>query len=86
VQAVTGDGRPASSTLVVGRSLQMKHRFEPGQRVAVTAGPMSPAAPRGVYKVVLQLPPEGGENMYRVKSDLESHERMVGESKLTRVS
>lgn len=64
----------------------MKHRFEPGQRVSINAGPMSPAAPRGVYKVVLQLPPEGGDNMYRVKSDVESHERMVGESKLTRLS
>ncbi len=64
----------------------MKHRFEPGQRVSLVAGPASPASPRGVYRVVLQLPPEGGDNMYRVKSDLEAHERMVGESKLTRVA
>lgn len=64
----------------------MTHRFQPGQRVMLNAGPPSPAAPKGAYRIVLQLPPEGGENMYRVKSDLESHERMVGESKLTRLS
>jgi hypothetical protein len=28
------------------------------------------------------LPPEGGDNRYRVKSDLEQYERVVGESRL----
>jgi hypothetical protein len=62
----------------------MKHRFELGQHVTVTVAMMSPAAPRGSYRITLKLPPQGGENMYRVKSDTEPHERVVGESKLTR--
>jgi hypothetical protein len=42
------------------------------------------SAAEGDYKIVCQLPDEGGELQYRVKSARESHERVVKESELTK--
>ncbi len=62
------------------------HRFQPGQRVTISVRTSLTNAARGVYQVVRQLPPAGGDNMYRIKSDVERHERVVPESQLTRVA
>ena len=41
------------------------------------------AAP-GDYKIVGEMPERDGDRMYRIKSPLEEHERVVGESLLVR--
>jgi hypothetical protein len=38
----------------------------------------------GIYTIVRHLPAQGdGDRQYRIKSDTESHERVVAESQLT---
>ncbi|MCW5696481.1 MAG: hypothetical protein KIS96_07055 [Bauldia sp.] len=59
------------------------HRFHPGQRVTLTVRPTLSDAARGVYLVVRQLPATGDDNQYRIKSEVERHERVVRESQLT---
>ena len=59
------------------------HRFQPGQRVTISVRTAQNNAARGVYEVIRQLPPAGGDNMYRIKSEIERHERVVPESQLT---
>ncbi len=62
------------------------HRFQLGQRVTISLRTPFTAGSRGVFKIVHQLPAEAGDNMYRIKSDMERNERVVGESKLIRLS
>lgn len=61
--------------------MDTKHRFHTGDRVSIKAQ-VTAARPRGPFRITLLLPPEAGDNMYRVKSDVEQHERVVGESRL----
>ncbi len=49
-------------------------RFASGERRAATSG--------NRYRVVGFRPPEGGEPSYRIKCDLENHERIARESDL----
>lgn len=62
--------------------LVARHRFAPGDRVVLKV-PAPVFGPRGPFRVMLLLPMNAGENMYRVKSDHEQHERVIGESRLT---
>ena len=59
------------------------HKFKIGETVN-----LRPAAnrnvPGGVYEVTKQLPHNGREFEYRIKSATESHERVATESELTR--
>jgi hypothetical protein len=57
----------------------MAHQFQSGQLVRLCHSIRSGAA-EGDYKIVRQLPDEGGERRYRVKSMQEPHERVVKES------
>ena len=61
----------------------MLHKFHVGESVT-----MSPATsrnvPGGVYEVIKQLPDNGGEPEYRIKSANEPHERVARESEPTR--
>ena len=51
----------------------------------VTCIPMiSRLAAPGDYKIVAEMPERDGDRMYRIKSPLEEHERVVGESLLLR--
>jgi hypothetical protein len=59
--------------------------FEPGQQVTLAVNPKITNAVRGAYRVVQQLPPRGDDNQYRIKSELERHERVVTESQLARM-
>jgi len=61
-----------------------EHRFRIGQRVQFTRGFPNRAAAAGEYQVLRQLPDDGGECLYRIKSTRESHERVVKESELER--
>jgi hypothetical protein len=56
------------------------HQFNLGQ--VVTCG-VRYAAP-GDYKILAFMPDRDGEHMYRIKSPLEEHQRVVKESLLTR--
>jgi hypothetical protein len=60
-------------------------RYRPGQTVRLTRSFPNKAAAEGDYKIVRQLPDNGGELQYRVKSVREPHERVVKESELAKI-
>ena len=59
------------------------HKFHVGESVTVTPT-IRRNVPGGVYEVTKQLPHNGREFEYRIKSANEEHERVVRESKLTK--
>lgn len=59
----------------------MAHQFQSGQLVRICRSIRYEAA-EGDYEIVRQLPDEGGELRYRVKSRREPHERVVKETDL----
>jgi hypothetical protein len=61
-------------------AMQM-HRFGIGDRVNFV-GRVRIGAATGEYEVVRLLPVESGQVLYRIKSVLERHERVVGEEHL----
>jgi hypothetical protein len=63
----------------------MARYFRPGQTVRLTRSFPYKSAAEGEYKIVSQLPDEGGELQYRVKSVREPHERVVKESELAKI-
>ena len=59
-----------------------RHRFEVGQKVmAPGAGPHA-LIPRGPYVVVRLLPIQDGDPGYRVRSEVDGHERALIESQI----
>ena len=60
------------------------HKFNIGETVRVRAA-IGRNVPGGVYEVTRQLPHNGSEFEYRIKSANEEHERVARESELTRV-
>jgi hypothetical protein len=63
----------------------MTTQFRSGQTVRLSRGLALKSAADGEYKIVRQLPENGGEQQYRVKSAREPHERVVKESDLEKV-
>jgi hypothetical protein len=63
-----------------------EHKFKVGQSVRYASGPFGRGSVNGIYKVVQLLPAEGDDCQYRIKSASEPHERVVKESKLSRVA
>ena len=61
------------------------HKFTVGQTVQFKPDE-HPAAPRGSYEVTKQLPHNGHEYEYRIKSAQEEHERTARESQLSSAS
>jgi hypothetical protein len=59
------------------------HKFQVGETVYVMRA-VSRNAPGGAYEVTKQLPHNGREFEYRVKSAREDHERVMPESELTK--
>ena len=59
------------------------HKFHVGESVIVRPA-ISRHVPGGVYEVTKQLPHNGREFEYRIKSANEEHERVVRESELTK--
>jgi hypothetical protein len=60
-----------------------RHKYKIGQAVDLSPGRWSLPASSREYKIVRLLPIEGGERMYRVKSEAETFERIAKESELT---
>lgn len=58
------------------------YRFQPGQRVTL-ARAWGVKGARGVYKIVSQLPADQSGNLYRIRSESEQHDRVVGEAQLS---
>jgi len=59
------------------------HKFKIGEIVTIKPA-LSRHMPGGVYEVTKQLPHNGHEFEYRIKSVNEPHERVARESELTR--
>jgi hypothetical protein len=59
-----------------------EHKYQVGQVVDFTPGALTAETSIGKYEIVRHLPPEGPENQYRIKSVLDSHERVVRESQI----
>ncbi len=60
------------------------HLFKVGQTVTFSPGRTSMAASSREYKIVRLLPPEEGQNLYRIKGIAETFERNAKESDLSR--
>jgi hypothetical protein len=61
----------------------LSHKFQVGESVYVIRA-ISRNVPGGAYEVTKQLPHNGREFEYRVKSASEEHERVMRESELTK--
>jgi hypothetical protein len=59
------------------------HKFRIGESVMVKRS-IGRNVPGGVYEVIKQLPHNGREYEYRIKSANEEHERVAGEGELTK--
>jgi len=59
-------------------------QFSVGEVVTCIPHMISRSAAAGDYKIVGEMPDREGDRMYRIKSPLEDHERVVGENLLAR--
>jgi hypothetical protein len=59
----------------------MTPQFHVGQTVYLRPAAARNAAP-GAYEIRAMLPDEGGQRLYRIKSLIEPHERVVSEQEL----
>jgi hypothetical protein len=63
--------------------MQHNHEFSRGDRVEWRSGAAPVNARRGTYEVVQQLPENGsGELQYRIRSEVETSDRVVSERQL----
>lgn len=60
----------------------MRHKFPIGATVYFTASNVSRPAASGTYEITRQLPTEGDDCQYRIKSSTEAFERVARESQL----
>jgi hypothetical protein len=60
----------------------MRHNFVSGQSVRLANGSRFTLAAAGDYKITRLLPERAGELQYRVRSDKEAYERVVGENEI----
>ncbi len=62
------------------------HKFAVGQALHFSLGLGGDSKGKGRYKVVRQLPETGGIFQYRIKSEVDGHERVVREDQTERRS
>ena len=62
------------------------HKFSVGQTVRYISGTVGRPGASGTYKIVRILPLENDEQLYRIKSAHEAHERVARESQLDRAT
>jgi hypothetical protein len=67
----------------IGVPLMPSHKFHVGDSVTLKRS-VSRNVPGGVYEVIKQLPHNGREYEYRIKSANEEHERVAGEGELAK--
>ena len=81
VQAAESDiliSKPSEASDVLAR------KFDVGQSVYLRPNLSTRNAAFGVYEIRATLPAEDGEFRYRIKSQIELHERVVKESELSK--
>jgi len=59
----------------------MAHAYKIGQQVTMDRSKLISSAP-GTYVIIAALPESGGRLQYRIKSELEKHERVAEQSQL----
>ncbi len=60
-----------------------EHKYKIGEAINFRSSTKGRFAPPGEYRVIAHRPPENGEPLYRIKSELERHDRIARESELT---
>ncbi|MFM9939515.1 MAG: hypothetical protein ACKVP7_08475 [Hyphomicrobiaceae bacterium] len=60
------------------------HKYKVGQTVSYSPGRSAMAASSREYKIIRLLPPEEGQNLYRIKGVSETFERMARENDLSK--
>jgi hypothetical protein len=60
------------------------HKFKVGQTVHYTSGLYGRGQHGDVFKIIQQLPPQGGDYQYRIKNANEPYDRVAKESELER--
>lgn len=60
----------------------MKHKYGVGETVHFTASNVARPAASGPYEIIRLLPIDGDDCQYRIKSTVESFERVAKESQL----
>jgi hypothetical protein len=74
--------RQRDDRLICVMERALKHKFPVGSTVYFTASNVSRPAATGTYEVIRQLPSEGDDCQYRIKSSTEAFERVARESQL----
>ena len=82
---VGGHVGPARRSLSGATAPAPKHRFGLGERLRMVGGGTTLRRDESICRVTSLLPHEGGPLLYRVRSELESFERVVAESDLSAV-
>ena len=75
-------GPKSSGPLELCMERALKHKFPIGSTVYFTASNISRPAASGTYEVIRQLPSDGDDCQYRIKSSTEAFERVAKESQL----
>jgi len=57
-------------------------KYKIGQKISFRSSLRGQSSSPGQYRIVGYRPPQEGEQSYRIKSDLERHERIARESEL----
>lgn len=57
------------------------HKFKPGQTVVIATRRYE-STPGGTFSIVRAMPTERGVKQYRVRSNVDGHERIVSEAEL----
>jgi hypothetical protein len=63
---------------------QRSHLYNIGEMVTFDPRGASLRGPLGIFSVLAQLPREGSDFQYRIKSENESHQRVAAEHQLMR--
>ena len=75
---------PVASPTVPGERNMLAHKFAVGQTVHFSPDRGQEGTARGSFKIVRLLPEEASVLQYRVKSQLDGHERVAREDQLAR--
>jgi hypothetical protein len=82
IQTAASSGTTKAAALSTCMERALKHKFPIGSTVYFTASNISRPAASGTYEVIRQLPSDGDDCQYRIKSSTEAFERVAKESQL----
>ena len=75
---------PETAASLIREQNMATHKFAVGQSLHFSPGIGGDSKGKGRYKVVRQLPETGGIFQYRIKSEMDGHERVVREDQTER--